>query len=395
MTNLTGDNYVPHEDPNHEGNSQNNGENPKPVKPDSEENFDFERKLPLPITVNPKINLEALLKEAEWILSLPKPKEKGLFTVMSCNEWMEQASRRPIPNMLFSEFWYEGELCMLFADTNTGKSILAVQIADSISRGIPIPGFKITAQPQTVVYFDFELFDKQFEARYSNNFTQHYCFDKNMYRSELSNDMDMPKEFETFEEYLYFSLEKTILETKTRVLVIDNVTYLKSETERAKDALPLMKHLKDIKKKFELSILALAHTPKRDMSKPLTRNDLQGSKMLINFADSAFCIGESSRDKSLRYLKQIKARNTEHIYDGDNVCLCRIEKPFNFLGFTHAGNGTEREHLREQDTKDRDFLIAEVKRLSGEGMTQREIAAELGIGKGTVSKYTVSKYLGI
>ena len=216
MSNLTGDNSVPQQNPDHEGNSQNN--DPKPVNPKpkerhedyEKENFDFERKLPLPITVNPKINLEALLKEAEWILSLPKPKEKGLFTVMSCNEWMEQASRRPIPNMLFSEFWYEGELCMLFADTNTGKSILAVQIADSISRGIPIPGFKITAQPQTVVYFDFELFDKQFEARYSNNFTQHYCFDKNMYRSELSNDMDMPKEFETFEEYLYFSLEKTI-----------------------------------------------------------------------------------------------------------------------------------------------------------------------------------------
>jgi len=32
-----------------------------------------------------------------------------------------------------------------------------------------------------------------------------------------------------------------------------------------------------------LSILALAHTPKRDQHNPITKNDLQGSKMLITF----------------------------------------------------------------------------------------------------------------
>lgn len=98
-------------------------------------------------------------------------------------------------------------------------------------------------------------------------------------------------------------------------MVIDNLTYLRNETERAKNALPLMKHLKALKNKFDLSILVLAHTPKRDMTKPITRNDLQGSKMLINFCDSSFAIGESSKDKSLRYLKQIKVRNSEFKYD--------------------------------------------------------------------------------
>ena len=94
-------------------------------------------------------------------------KHSGLFIMKTANEWLQQASLRPVPKMLFSELWHEGELCILFADTNTGKSILAVQIADSISRGTPIEGFKMTAKEQPVVYFDFELFDKQFEARYS------------------------------------------------------------------------------------------------------------------------------------------------------------------------------------------------------------------------------------
>jgi hypothetical protein len=62
------------------------------------------------------------------------------------------------------------------------------------------------------------------------------------------------------------------------VLIIDNLTYLRDETENARNALPLMKFLKELKSKHGLSILALAHTPKRDSSKPLGRNDLQGIK---------------------------------------------------------------------------------------------------------------------
>jgi hypothetical protein len=45
--------------------------------------------------------------------------------------------------------------------------------------------------------------------------------------------------------------------------------------------------------------------------------------MLINFCDSSFAIGEATK-KGLRYLKQIKARNTEIKFDAENVKLCRI-----------------------------------------------------------------------
>src|SRR4051794_1863916 len=248
--------------------------------------------------------------------------------------------------MLFGEFWYEGEVCILFADTNLGKFILAVQIGNSISKGEQIRGFPLETSKQPVLYFDFELTDKQFENRYSVSFEQHYQFNSNLIRVEINPDAVIP-ENQTYEDYLNSSLERSIIETGAEVLIIDNLTYLKNETEKAKDALPLMKHLKALKNKYGLSILALAHTPKRDLSKPITRNDLQGSKMLINFCDSSFSIGESSNDKNTRYLKQIKARNTEIIYDTENVCICHIEKPYNFLQFEFLDFGTEREHLKQ------------------------------------------------
>ncbi len=323
---------------------------------------------------------------AQLIMRANEAKEnKGLFTVKTASRWIEQAKTRPIPKMLFGEFWFEGELCILFADTNLGKSILAVQICNSISRGEKIRGFKFETPKQPILYFDFELSDKQFENRYSKNFEQHYSFDNNFIRVEINPDAEIPQT-QSFEEYLNESLEKSIIETGAKILIIDNLTYLKQETERAKDALPLMKHLKELKSKYGLSILALAHTPKRDLSKPITRNDLQGSKMLINFCDCSFAIGESSTDKNIRYLKQIKSRNTEIIFDSENVCVCQIEKPENFLMFEFLNFGTEREHLKQPTDKDKETLIEKVNELKQKGRSLREIGAELGISHMKVSR---------
>ena len=333
------------------------------------------------------IGIEDIKTEAEQVIKQGNEakKSKGLFTVMPAKDWIEQAKTRPIPQMLFGELFFEGELCILFADTNLGKSILAVQIGNSISKGEQIRGFKLEAPKQPILYFDFELSDKQFENRYSKNFEQHYNFDNNFIRVEINPDANIP-ETQSFEDYLNHSLERSIIETGARILIIDNLTYLKNETEKAKDALPLMKHLKALKNKYGLSILALAHTPKRDLSKPITRNDLQGSKMLINFCDSSFSIGESHSDKNLRYFKQIKQRNTEQIYDAENVCVCQIDKPFNFLLFEFVNFGKEWEHLKQHTEQDKENLTEKAKELKQQGRSLREIGTELGISHMKVSR---------
>ena len=333
------------------------------------------------------IGVEDIKTEAEQLLKQGNEakESKGLFTVKTASRWIEQAKTRPIPQMLFGEFWFEGELCILFADTNLGKSILAVQIGNSISKGEQIRGFKLETPKQPILYFDFELSDKQFENRYSIKFEQHYNFDNNFIRVEINPDATIP-EAQTFEDYLNHSLERSITETGAKVLIIDNLTYLKNETEKAKDALPLMKHLKALKNKYGLSILALAHTPKRDLSKPITRNDLQGSKMLMNFCDSSFSIGESHSDKNLRYLKQIKQRNTEQIYDAENVCVCQIDKPLNFLLFEFVNFGKEWEHLKQHTEKDKENLNEKVSELKQQGRSLREIGAELGISHQQVKR---------
>jgi len=301
-----------------------------------------------------------------------------LFKIRSANTWLAEAATHQVPKMLFDKFWYEGELCILFADSNLGKSILAVQIANSINRGVPISPFQFEAEPQPVLYYDFELTSKQLEARYSHEFADHYIFRDDLYRGQL-NDMELPEGFTNFNQYLNHALERSIVQTKAKVIVIDNITYLGTENEQAKDALPLMKHLKALKTKYDLSILVLAHTPKRDMAQAITRNDLQGSKMLMNFCDSSFAIGESQNDTSLRYLKQIKQRNTEQVYGPDKVCLFTITKPHNFLQYEFLAYGKEWDHLSKQREVLNDSLIERATELKMEGKSLREIAKDMGI----------------
>ena len=336
------------------------------------------------ISGNPAPVLSPCIIKAEMERLLEKSNEnKGLFTVMPANKWIEQAKNRPTPKMLFGQLWFENELCILFADTNLGKSILAVQIGNSISKGEAFNGFALEAGKQRVLYFDFELSDKQFEARYSENFTGHYPFDNNFIRVEINPNSEIPTETD-FETYLNQSMESIVSDIGAKVLIIDNLTYLRSGTETAKEALPLMKHLKALKLKYNLSILVLAHTPKRDLSKPITRNDLQGSKMLINFCDSSFAIRESFADKHLRYIKQIKQRNCELVYDADNVGVCEIVKLSNFLQFEFVGYGTEKEYLRAPSEKDKEQRRQDAAGLKAQGKSNREIARQLGVSEGSV-----------
>ena len=327
-----------------------------------------------------KIDLSDIRNDVVKNLSLAEQKQENqsLFTVKTANDWIEEAKLNPIPNMLFSEFWFENEVCILFADTNLGKSILAVQIANSISKGNAIRGFKLTANAQKVAYLDFELSAKQFEARYSEGFANHYIFSDNLLRANINPNTDIPTNI-SFDEFLYDSIEKIITDVDIKILIIDNITYLRSDMEKAKDALPLMKHLQTMKNKYGLSILVLAHTPKRDMSKPISINDIQGSKMLINFTDSAFAIGKSYKDASIRYIKQIKQRNTEELYGYDNVVLCQILKEKNFLCFEFFDFAEEREHLRtnnDNEMSDMEAGIIELAKQNPE-LSNRAIAKQL------------------
>jgi RecA-family ATPase len=149
----------------------------------------------------------------------PEVQSNSLFVSRTANEWMEESMKRPIPKRLFGSLWYENELAILFADTNLGKSILAVQMAESISNGKSIRGFTSDCNKEKVLYFDFELSDKQFEKRYSQDYQNHFIFSDFFIRVEFDSDVEIPKDV-SFEDFLFERMEKLIIETEARIIII-------------------------------------------------------------------------------------------------------------------------------------------------------------------------------
>ena len=246
-----------------------------------------------------------------------KPSLTDIFSAMTANETIEVAKVQKNPKKLWHEFWIENEVCCLFADANVGKSILAVQISNTIAEKL--------GKDEHILYYDFELSKKQFELRYTD--------EKN-------------KSTFKFNDKFISGIEANIQKYNSKVLIVDNISWLTNMKDTATTAGKLMSQLCNLKKRYGASILVLAHTPKRNLGSPLTQNSLSGSKKFTNFFDAMFAVGKSIKDPSIRYVKQIKVRTGAFKYDSNNVELCKIEKRGSFLGFEHIGYSTEEEQLK-------------------------------------------------
>ena len=296
----------------------------------------------------------------------------GFFRLRSANQCLADAQTMPIPRQLYSSLIYEGEITILVADTNVGKSIFAVQISNEI------------AKDQRVLYIDLELSDKQFERRYSEDFTNHFHFHENLMRVEFTQHFSIPDNV-TYDDYFIASLVELIKRTEARVVVIDNMTKLIStDTDSAGKAKPLMDRLCALKMDFGLTLILLEHTRKCDASRPITLNDIQGSKMKVNFADAVFAIGRSVKDTNLRYIKQLKVRSCELEYGFENVAVCEIRKDSNFIKFEFVSYSSESEHLKEFTEEEREDKVQTAREMFANGKPKRGIARELGVTEGTI-----------
>lgn len=299
--------------------------------------------------------------------------EVGMLTVQRAHDTIREASCQPDPLPLWLSLWHMGEVCCLFADSNLGKSIYAMQIATHI------------AQTEKVVYYDFEQSSKQFQLRYTDTEGNLYPLPTNLYRAEINPDTAAG---EAFEERIIADIEHAALQSDANILIIDNLTYLCAASEKGNAASQLMMRLMELKRKYALSILVIAHTPKRDLSAPITQNDLAGSKRLFNFFDSVFALGKSVQDENIRYIKQLKTRATDIEYGHQNVIECQIEKHGGLLQLVTTGYGEERNHLRKASDTSNNKMKEEAIELYQQGYSCRDIANLLNISKTTANKYT-------
>ena len=159
------------------------------------------------------------------------------------------------------------------------------------------------------------------------------------------------------------------------------------DTDSAKASIPILERLNQLKDKYEITIIVLEHNKKVDTSRPIHLNDLQGSKMKSNLVDSVFTIGKVTKDKHLRYIKQVKVRDGEVVYDTENVLVCELSKVNGYLSFHTIGCFTEHELLKQETFENKEVRKERATELKASGMNNSQIARELNVSEGAVRKW--------
>ena len=273
-----------------------------------------------------------------------------VIRIQSMNDVMDEGEKEPEAKWMCGNLIKENEVEILFGDEGTGKSVLAFQIADAVSKGKPLfsddPDFANHCEPKLTIFYDFELESPELYSRYSFQ-KEKYNFDENLKRGSLDPDF---LDFENADELIINEIQRDIEVMKPEFVVIDNMTYISSESQDPTIATKIMKKLLALQKKHRpLTILVIAHTPKRDLSQPIESRHLAGAKNLANFAKTIIGVGKSKKDQLKRYIKHVKCRNGIVVHDETNVIECVLLKEGTLLQYEYTDTGHENTHLLVKD----------------------------------------------
>ena len=325
---------------------------------------------------NPIERIKGTVKKAR-----DKPRKLGRLPYATGNKWIEMGRLLANPIYFFFRMIVQFEINIIFSAANSGKSLLLVQIAEDIAR------------VEKVLIVDCELSTKQFQMRYTNLETGAvHVFPDNFLRAEIDPDL---LDDVALEDAIFDSVEQAA-QDGIKVICIDNLTFICTDAEKAEVTIKFMRRLIKLKKKYELTLIIVAHTPKRDPSKPITRDDLSGSSKLMALIDNALAVGLSAKDTQLRYVKTVKFRDDEFPYPAERVAVYRIDKEDCYTRFVYQGREDEQDHLRKKNQFTEMEDMQEFIDMEARQMSLREMSEETGIARSTIHrKLKKAKALGI
>lgn len=239
------------------------------------------------------------------------------FRVRSMNDALRDAEKEPDMLQLAGPLCHNNELVFVFAPPGVGKSIFAVQMGDAVSRGDSMLSCLVNEAWQEgakkVLFFDFELKDKELEKRYSNEYDakDKYQFADTFLRIDMNPEFDDFPDGVDVSKFIIRKIEDIIKVEKPHFVIIDNITRLAGENiSDPAVAGKIMNRLLKIQLKYACAIVVVAHTTKQYQKvQPLLMGNMGGAAAFANFAQGIIAIGRSASNEDEFYIKQLKGRN--------------------------------------------------------------------------------------
>jgi len=297
------------------------------------------------------------------------------FTSYTTDDLIEYAKTNP-SKMMLGGLWLRDENLILFAETNIGKSVLAQQIGLNLALGKSMHDIYLPNEmdEQNVMYFDFELSKRQMGNRLGEEYANIPTYKVMKPTSNLAMG--------SFQ--VLSAIESELKKGWADVVIIDNITAIQVDNEKAAAGGELLQKLNSLRTEYNVSMCIVTHTTKRPKYFEIGVYDLAGSSQLSNQIDNLIALGYSSRDKNERYLKQLKVRDTDFVFQADNVLVMNLAKIDGTLKFTITDTIDEKQLIGERvDRTERD---TEIQALADKGISSRKIADTLGLGKSRVAQ---------
>lgn len=287
----------------------------------------------------------------------------------------------------------ENSINFLTGRTGTGKSILAMQLANSLINNEPFLNYQ-TDFDGFVVYLEFELQAQVYKKRHGSSH-----FNNKLIRLDGN----------TFDEKSLLRLDDDVMDLLGQIgenrekiggtpfLIIDNITYSGIAISKNDEALKFIDKLHSLQKNYGYTILVVGHISKSATKRePIGLEHVLGSTTLLGAFATILGLGKSVKDNETRYLKILKNSNG----DDDFSLELRFNKAPGDYHFDFVGETTEAEHLETvEDKNSKNNRYLQVLELIDEGITYTELRNKIietfsvseGTAKNWIEKVTENK----
>lgn len=209
-----------------------------------------------------------------------------------------------------------GSLTVFTGYPGAGKSTILNQItANVVSQGYKSFLYSGELDPSGLVTWltrtisnDYHLVDKETKLGHKYKDVSHYGFE--LIREWFEDKLFIfDNDTEPSEKNLIAVIEHLHIEKDVKFFVLDNLMMIRAKEGRQQleEQENLIRNLKELASKYNISILLVAH-PRKTMNEVITLDDIAGSSSIRNLADTVFSIERGKKEGEPSKLWLIKNR---------------------------------------------------------------------------------------
>lgn len=250
------------------------------------------------------------------------------FLVTSITQMLKNSlSKKPL-EPLFGNV-AKGDLCITFGREKTGKSIFLTQVANCLTKGLPIlPGQPYQREKLRIQYLDGEMSDLEWRNRYTSNKeqTDFYDFDSERFVTVFEGEKLKGKSRSKKLVALLSKMQLYFDRQQFDVLIIDNLgIYLEDETNTS-EITDVLSRINDFRKKNNITVIVAHHITKLPGTEAITTDSMRGSGRISDYAGSFIALNTTLSGQG--YIKLLRSRNSKGC--GDQVYPYEVVKDKNF-----------------------------------------------------------------